>query len=189
MRLFVAVWPSSDVRAALESLPRPDHPSVRWTPPHQWHVTLRFLGDVDGTTLPAVADALRGAAQHWSPRLAELGPSTARLGRGVLVVPVAGLRDLGRGAADATSRFGQPPPERPFRGHVTLARGRGRSSVPAHLAGQPVGISWQVGELAVVRSRLGPGVPRYDVVATIELSGGPTSRSAPPPRVSAAPAR
>jgi 2'-5' RNA ligase len=46
VRLFVAVWPPNDVVDVLADLPRPDVAGVRWTTQGQWHVTLRFLGQV-----------------------------------------------------------------------------------------------------------------------------------------------
>ena len=46
MRLFVAVWPPVDVVERLSELPRPAVDGVRWTTPDQWHVTIRFLGEV-----------------------------------------------------------------------------------------------------------------------------------------------
>ena len=47
VRLFVAVWPPESVVEMLLGLDRPEGPDLRWTTEPQWHVTLRFLGDVD----------------------------------------------------------------------------------------------------------------------------------------------
>ncbi len=44
-RLFVAIDPPEPVRAALAAQARPIR-GVNWTAPHQYHLTLRFLGDV-----------------------------------------------------------------------------------------------------------------------------------------------
>lgn len=171
MRLFVAVWPSPEVREVLARLPCPDHPAVRWAPTDQLHVTLRFLGEVADDAVAAVGDALTAVALRRAPRRVELGPSTARLGQGVLMVPVTGLEDLGRAVTEATASFGTPPPDRPFVGHVTLARGRHRRPIPMHLAGQRVEASWTVGQLTLVHSRLGSGGARYEVVTTTRLGG------------------
>ena len=46
-RMFIAAWPPSAVLDALDALPRRDVAGVRWTTREQWHVTLRYLGDVD----------------------------------------------------------------------------------------------------------------------------------------------
>ena len=46
-RLFIAVWPPEDVVSELTSLQRKDQRGVRFVPPDNWHITLRFLGDAD----------------------------------------------------------------------------------------------------------------------------------------------
>ncbi len=51
MRLFVAVWPSAAVVDELRGLERPARPGVRWTTADQWHVTLRFLGEMEDPDL------------------------------------------------------------------------------------------------------------------------------------------
>lgn len=173
MRLFVAVWPSPEARDVLAGLPHLDHPAVRWVPADQLHVTLRFLGEVADDAIDDVGDALRAVASTRAPRRVALGPSTARLGRGVLMVPVHGLDDLGRAVTEAGASFGSPPPDRPFVGHLTLARGRHRQPIPAHLVGQRVEASWPVGQLTLVRSRLGSGGAHYEVMVTAGLGGGP----------------
>ncbi|MDP9386758.1 MAG: hypothetical protein M3Q48_02235, partial [Actinomycetota bacterium] len=90
MRLFVAVWPPADVVDGLAALPRPEVPGLRWTAPEQWHVTLRFLGEVD----LAAARRAFAATDITGAAVAELGPATGRFGRRVLHVPVAGLEGL-----------------------------------------------------------------------------------------------
>ena len=47
VRLFVAVWPPESVVEMLLGLDRPEGPELRWTTEPQWHVTLRFLGEVE----------------------------------------------------------------------------------------------------------------------------------------------
>lgn len=49
-RIFIALPLPSPVRAVLQTLEQP-LAGVRWTPPEQWHVTLRFLGDVPANLL------------------------------------------------------------------------------------------------------------------------------------------
>ena len=169
MRLFVAVWPSSDVVALLEGLDRPEHPAVRWTTVDQWHVTLRFLGEVPEADTPTLEGVLRRVGQAHPARRVEIGPRSTRLGRGVLVVPVAGLDDLATAVGEATSEIGRPVETRPFSGHLTLARGRGRRPVPAHLAGQAIAAAWTATELSLVRSDPQAAAHRYETIATAPL--------------------
>lgn len=170
MRLFVAVWPSAQVLDLLDRLPRSDHPAVRWTPRDRWHVTLRFLGEVDEGELPALSQALAAIAAARPARRVRLGPATARLGRSVLVVPVSGLDDLGEAVTAATRELGARPEDRAFSGHLTIARARGKGAVPARIAGEPVEAAWDVMEVALVRSRLGGGGPRYDTMTCFPLA-------------------
>ncbi|HEX5812494.1 MAG TPA: 2'-5' RNA ligase family protein, partial [Pseudonocardia sp.] len=54
MRAFVALVPAAavlDELAAAVAPVRAAHPDLRWTPPAQWHLTLAFLGEVDGDTV------------------------------------------------------------------------------------------------------------------------------------------
>jgi 2'-5' RNA ligase len=170
VRLFVAVWPSADVVDALADLPRPEVSGVRWTTRGQWHVTLRFLGQVAGDDLDGVTDAF-GRIDVSSAGLvtAELGPATACLGRGVLQVPVQGLDELARVTVEATAGVGQPPDDRPFHGHLTLARARGRKGDLRRLRGTPLTARWKVAELTLVASTPHREGSRYEVVASLSL--------------------
>jgi 2'-5' RNA ligase len=166
MRLFVAVRPPPEVIDAIAALPRPERHGIRWSRPDQWHVTLRFLGDVDD---PApVAEGLRVRLASEGPAQVTLGPATAKLGRGVLMIPVHGLDDLAATVVEAT-RNAVPVPEDAFafRGHLTLARCP--RSVPSWAIGTPIDAAWTADEVELVSSRLGGGPPVHDVIARFGL--------------------
>lgn len=169
MRLFVAAWPPPEVVASLAALPRPHVAGLRWTRPDQWHVTLRFLGHVEGVE-PVVA-AL-AAVEGLAPATAMLGPEVGRFGHRILHVPVRGLEEAAGAVVAATRSIGEPPEDRPFQGHVTLARVAGRARVDLRpLTGTALSASWPVDELTLVSSRLGPSGPRYEVVGRFPLGG------------------
>lgn len=170
----MAAWPSPEACAALRSIDRPDRDGVRWTPEADWHVTLRFLGEVPepDPVVTALASELTGRGA----RAATLGEATSLLGS-VLVVRVEGLDSLATLARLATSRLGDPPRPDPFVGHITVAR-TGRRGVADQLAGRPItagaGTTWSVGEVALVKSvagspAAGPSTTRYETVATVPL--------------------
>jgi len=167
-RLFVAVWPPPDVVDRIASLPRPSVPGVRWTGREQWHVTLRFLGRVD--EIDPVNEALAGVVAP--PLEAAVGPEVGRFGQRVLHVPVDGLAPLATAVVAATAGLGEPPEDRPFAGHLTLARVRRGARVDLRpLAGSPIDGRWPVTELTLVESRLGGAGARYDIVRRYPLTG------------------
>ncbi len=169
-RLFLAVWPPPEVLEALAALPRPDVAGLRWTTAEQWHVTLRFLGDADEVAAREAFDRTAVGPEV----AARLGPLTGRFGRRVLHVPVHGLEGLAAATLEATAGVGLAPGTRPFAGHITLARARGRRGVDLRpLAGKVVSGRWAVDELTLVASHLGGAGPsRYEVVARRTLGGG-----------------
>jgi len=168
--LFVAVWPDDAALSQLATLDRPAIEGVRWTTRDQWHVTLRFFGEVDDASV--VDAALRDAAAQSLSVRAELGPRVARVGN-MLWAPVSGLDDLARHVIAGTASFGAAPEDRPFRGHVTLARQRSRSRASALRAaqGQPLSGGWDVRGVDLVRSHLGQDGSRYETIARVPLSG------------------
>jgi len=164
VRLFVAVRPSDDVIEAIDALSRPVIEGVRWTTKDQWHVTLRFFGEVDRDD--AIVDALRGAT--FDECTATIGPRAATIGRGVVQLPIAGLDALAAIVGDVTAPFGEPPPRRRFRGHLTLARTKGHGIDTTSLA---VGGTWPVRDIELIRSHLGRGGARYETLTSVALRG------------------
>ena len=150
------MWPPAPEVERLAGLV-PARPGLRLVPPHQLHVTLRFIGDADTALLRARLDgAPFGAAT------AELGPVIRRLGPRPIVVPVSGLDVLAAAVRDATGDVGEEPGGA-FRGHVTLARLR-RGTRHEDSVGRPVDGSFTVDEVLLVHSTLGQGGPDYAVV-------------------------
>jgi RNA 2',3'-cyclic 3'-phosphodiesterase len=49
MRIFVAIPLSQTVRNSLSALRQPSWSAVRWEHPSDFHITLRFIGDVDNS--------------------------------------------------------------------------------------------------------------------------------------------
>ena len=167
-RLFVAVRPPSSVLARVAELPRPDETGVRWVPAAQWHVTLRFLGDVD---VDAAIDALEAASPALSrlPAVqAVVGPSVSRLGRQVICLPVAVLEAPAAIVGEATAALGRPVDPRPFRGHLTLARLRHRGA--CRLAGHPLRATFTATEIELVSSVVGRAGARHEVVRAFPLT-------------------
>ena len=169
-RLFVAVWPPDEVLDRLAALPRPEVDGLRWTDQQQWHVTLRFLGSVDD--VEPVTAALAGVASDASgPVRAVLGPAVDRFGQRILHVPVAGLDDIAAAVVRSTAQLGKRPDDRPFHGHVTLARVSRDAKVDLRrLTGAAISADWEVSSVCLVESRLSPKGARYEVLERFHLT-------------------
>jgi 2'-5' RNA ligase len=128
-------------------------------------VTLRFFGNVDdpGPIGTALAAGLRGIA----PVHVTIGPRAGVLGHQIVYLPVTGLSDVAASVVAATRGFGEPPPKRRFRGHLTLARTKGGIVDSASLALER---SWTVHDVELIRSHLGRGGARYETLERFELS-------------------
>jgi 2'-5' RNA ligase len=164
-RLFVAAVPPAPVLDALAALRRPDEPGVRYTVRDQWHVTLRFLGSCEPDAAQDALHTLDAPAGE-----AVLGPRVARLGRSVIAVPVHGLDDLAAAVVGATADVGEPPDPRPFTGHLTMARLKGRAA--CGIAGEAVDLRFAVSEIHLVSSELGADRARYRSLARFPLRTG-----------------
>ena len=125
MRLFVAIPLPDAVRHDLARLCA-GVPGARWTPAENLHLTLRFIGDVDGGRYHDVAAALGavdGAA--FDLQLTAVGRFGDRRRARVLwagVRPSAALINLQAKIERAVRRAGFAVEPRKFHAHVTLAR-------------------------------------------------------------------
>ena len=164
-RLFVAGWPPDDVLDRVAALERPAIEGLRWTGADQWHITLRFLGETDVTPVTA---ALRGV--DVAAARAQLGPAIGRFDHRVLHLPVRGLEGLARAVVAATATLGRPPDDRPFRGHLTLARVTKNARVDLRrLTGVPLEATWEATSFCLVESRLSPAGSHYSVLEHFAL--------------------
>jgi 2'-5' RNA ligase len=157
-RAFLAVRPSDPVRDALHRLPRLVEPGVRWVPPAQWHITLRFWPDADPAELMA-----RLAGIELPAATAVLGPVVSRLGRSTVVVPVSGLDQLADAVRASTADLPPPPDQRGFTGHLTLARVRDRAA--CGVAGARFSAIFAVHEIELVTSVLSQSGAQHQTVA------------------------
>jgi 2'-5' RNA ligase len=91
----------------------------------------------------------------------------------VVHVPVAGVDSLAATVVAQTAALGKPPEDRPFRGHLTLARARDRRGVELRpVSGEPVEGAWWVEEIHVIESHLHPDGARYETLARLATARG-----------------
>ena len=124
MRLFVAL-PIPDPVAQQLLLLQGGVPGARWQAREQLHLTLRFIGEVDGRDARALDDALAGidapafALQfHGVGQFGNKQPHTLWAGARKNEL----LEHLARKVDTAIRRVGQPQDAHKFTPHVTLAR-------------------------------------------------------------------
>ena len=161
MRCFVAAFLPAAVRDTLVAL-RPAVDGVRWVAPEKYHVTLRFLGELDAGAAAfwrEAAEALDGRFPVECRVVAIDGFPNSRRARVVaLSVDSGGLLEV---LADSLPPGGRDA--RRFRAHVTLGRARRR---PIRLpAPRPVDIPFRLHGAGLYRSvggryeKIGPGMP------------------------------
>ena len=177
MRLFVAVWPDELTRKRLGALQLElgRTKGMRFVGPARWHVTLRFLGEVDTADIPPLAEALIAAACATpGPLECRLGPGTGWFtGVRVLQLPATGIDNLAAAVRDATaSLVPEAPTDPPFNGHLTLARAKGRRlSVAAlgEMANIPFEAAFAIDAIDLVSSEPSPDGHVYTTVARAPL--------------------
>lgn len=179
LRLFVAADVPEDVRDAVASAIEPlraRHPDGRWTPPHNWHVTLKFLGRTWPRLLPTVLDAVErvaAAAGGFETSVRDVGAfPSARRARVVWVGLENGAEPMRRIAAELDHALAPefPREKREFTPHLTIARLDPPRSVGDDLPAVQTR-SFGVRELVVYRSHLRRPAPVYEPVATFRLEG------------------
>jgi 2'-5' RNA ligase len=149
---------------------------LRSVRPEQWHITLRFLGEVDESLVPAITDSLGTAARTLAGVRCELGPSTAWFsGDRVLQIPARGLDQVASAVRGATipivpdtSKGGSR-----FTGHVTVARTQRRLvdlAARMDLAGIPFVSTFEVDYFDLVKSELANEGPEYTTLARIPIA-------------------
>lgn len=171
-RLFVTAWPPAAVVAHVRAIDRSGWTGVRWVPEVNWHVTLRFVGEAD------IAEVRAALSESVLPgATATVESSLETLDRSSLVVPVDGLSSLASAVVDATHHIGRVECGKPFRGHLTVGRSRGRHPIqfePVTVGAdrRPDPVEFAVSEVALVASELTSSGARYTTVATFTTSAG-----------------
>jgi len=127
-RLFVALPLPEDVTDRLARMGG-GLANTRWVAPANMHLTLRFIGEVEGHVFRDVDTALSGiAAPTFEMALAGLGTFGNGKKVNALWVGVDApeqLTDLQHKVEKAVQRAGLPGEGRKFRPHVTIARVKG----------------------------------------------------------------
>jgi 2'-5' RNA ligase len=174
-RLFTAVEIPPEVAASLAML-RGGLPGARWVEPENYHLTLRFIGDVDGALARDVASILGSVVRRsFELRLDGLSSFGGRKPRAVVaaVGQSTALYDLQSEHERLMKRIGLTAEGRKYTPHVTLARLRETSSrqVADYLAVRAPyrSLPFRASRFVLFSSRASVGGGPYVVEAAYEL--------------------
>lgn len=179
-RLFVGLVLPDSLRDPLARLCH-DLPGARWVDPENYHLTLRFIGEVDGHTAADIDDTLQRITSP-SFDLALSGLGTFGHGRKTRALwaraegrsGASEVHHLNNKVESAVVRSGQPPEPRKFKPHVTMARFR--DPHPGHIQSfiEANGL-FRAGPVVITRfvlfeSHMGKGGSVYEELADYPLA-------------------
>ena len=188
LRLFIAIPIPEPVRDEIIRVQRELQPLVppnvvRWTRPDQFHLTLRFLGDVpaDGVEdLKQSVNAVCRIVRPLSLRAEGVGffpnPRSPRVIWVGIKDRAGRLVDLQKQIETAVGPFSPEPGEKNFTGHVTLGRLKNpRPTDTRDLAARAQSLEkrlfgeWTAHEIEIIRSELSTVGARYTSLAAFRL--------------------
>ena len=189
MRLFVALEIPGTVReqlAAIRNRFRKPESQMRWLRADNFHVTLKFIGEVGKEKVHDLTEALRavhrdspvqlyfrGLGWYWNAK--GFGMLFGRIEDGDSLAGLAGQVDK------SLQSLGIPSQDREYMPHLTLARCKSRQhhlrscapgdilAVTKEVQGLEFG-TLRVQEFQLIESRLGPGGPKYFTVASSQFA-------------------
>lgn len=174
-RLFVALRPPPEIRSLLLAI-MGGVAGARWQDDAQLHLTLRFIGGVDGPTAEDIATTLL-SIRH-PPIETALGGVGVFDRKGVIdtlwagVSPTDELAQLHRKIDNALVRLGLEPESRAYKPHITLARFNRKPAHISNFAALHGGLSsapFTLDAFTLFESRLGGERAVYEPVARYPL--------------------
>lgn len=190
-RLFTALELPTEIRESLAML-RGGLPGARWIDPENYHITLRFIGDVDDIVARDVVETLDHIGRHgFELRIDGLSAFGGRKPRAVIatVPPLPALIELQAEHERRLRRVGLEAEGRKFTPHVTLARLRDSSNqqVADYLSGRGAfrSLPFHAGRFVLLSSRASVGGGPYVTEAEYPLTGGVLHALRRPPLVGA----
>jgi RNA 2',3'-cyclic 3'-phosphodiesterase len=179
-RLFTGLEIPEAIRRRL-ALIRSPLPGAKWIEAENMHITLRFVGDIDGRTADDFASLLEGIqAKPFALSIEGVGAFGGREPRVLWAGVTAGkeLDALYRAHERAARAAGLEPDARDFKAHVTLARmRRARQQDVARFLEENGTLRMQPftpERFVLLSARPGSGGGPYAVEAAYPLGGGDT---------------
>ena len=149
---------------------------ARWLEPEDYHITLRFIGDIDARAARDIDETLGDIRRPKAPvRFEGLSWFGGDKPRAIVakVTPEPALMDLQAEQERRLRRIGVEPETRKYTPHVTLARlrGAGQAAIASYLAmrGAMVADAFTAERFVVYSAREGSGGGPYIVEAAYPL--------------------
>ncbi|WP_127521634.1 RNA 2',3'-cyclic phosphodiesterase [Mesorhizobium sp. Z1-4] len=182
-RLFTALEIPRDAAMSL-SLLRGGLPGARWIDVENYHLTLRFFGDIEGHVADEVANALdRVRRPDFTLTLSGVGAFGGKKPHSIWAGASASadMHALQAEIERICQRLGLPADPRKFSPHVTLARLRNTSPVDVanylSARGNFATMPFRVGRFVLMSSRASVGGGPYVIEEAWPLMGADTSRA------------
>jgi RNA 2',3'-cyclic 3'-phosphodiesterase len=184
VRVFIAVPLLASLKAKLVALQQDLQRlplEATWVREAAFHLTLKFLGEVDPTQIGSIFSCMTATATHYHPfalSLSGVGVFPNESSPRVLWVGVqdmtGALRQIQQTLDARLAQIGFPPEDRPFAPHLTLARLKRVPRRGELLAGLKVYREAVLGQLDVdhmelVKSQLHPLGARYSIVNAVHF--------------------
>jgi 2'-5' RNA ligase len=188
-RLFLAIAVPDEVKAQMEQVQgelRRAAPAGRisWTKSGQFHLTLKFLGNVDAQRIEALTDAVGGVCREFGPlrlRAQQVGAFPNFRKPRVIWVGLNEVQDrlapLQRALEVACRNFTAEESQERFTGHVTLARVKtinpaevNSLAAAAAAWAQRVFGEWAAGEVELMESQLSSEGAKHTLLKAIPLA-------------------
>jgi 2'-5' RNA ligase len=188
VRLFIAIELTEQVRRHLDSLMTAltrsgeggELPTVSWMKRENWHITLKFLGEVEEARVPHLQQALTSVPLEpihlcidrmlYFPKRGPVHVIAAGVGG-----DVGRLNQLQESIERSCGQLGFAAEDRQYAGHVTFGRSRagerggdGVSLRETKLESMFPGPMFQVTQFALVQSRLSNQGSEYAVLQRFE---------------------
>jgi 2'-5' RNA ligase len=177
LRVFIAALVPEEtkleIRKYLDEI-KPHWEGVKWESDEKLHVTLKFLGEVEGLKLEEVENCVGEAVKVYSPfdmEIARFGGFPNLRTPRVLVIGLNGNPELLRLQSEIDERLkglGFAQDDRSFLPHITVGRVKARAKLRGSLP-IPERLPFLISEIAVMKSVLNPGCSKYSPLSLFKL--------------------
>ncbi len=177
MRVFIAAHIPEEIRGIINRYIleiKPQWEGVKWENYNKLHVTLKFLGEIEGSIVGKIEDILKEILQVYSPfemTISGLGGFPNLRNPRVLFISLSKNRELMRlqtEIEEGLETLGFKKEIRTFDPHITVGRVKGRARLKGSLP-LPNHNPFLITQIAVMKSELSPQGSKYTPLSLFQL--------------------